>query len=165
MFHKPWLMTQNTAYTCLLETPSVPTYQALRVGSGLSSKTDEAAERGLPNTLFAVQILHDSTPVGMGRVIGDGGCFFQVVDIAVLKAHQGKGLGKRIMGEILKYIEANVPASGYVSLIADGQAQDLYAQFGFVHTAPRSVGMAYRRPGSQAEAGASVPESSPRQSA
>ncbi|CAN7545459.1 hypothetical protein LJR232_003692 [Aquipseudomonas alcaligenes] len=45
-----------------------------------------------------------------------------------------------------KYIEANVPESGYVSLIADGQAQDLYAQFGFVHTAPRSVGMAYRRP-------------------
>lgn len=31
----------------------------------------------------------------------------------------------------------------YVSLIADGQAQDLYAQFGFIPTAPRSVGMAY----------------------
>jgi hypothetical protein len=30
-------------------------------------------------------------------------------------------------------------------LIADGQAQDLYAQFGFVLTAPRSVGMAYLR--------------------
>ncbi|MDY0743246.1 GNAT family N-acetyltransferase [Paucibacter sp. R3-3] len=68
------------------------------------------------------------------------------MDIAVLKEHQGKGLGKRIMREILKYIEANVPASGYVSLIADGQAQDLYVQFGFVHTAPRSVGMAYKRP-------------------
>ena len=103
--------------------------------------------QGLPNTLFAVQVLHESQPVGMGRVVGDGGCFFQVVDIAVLKEHQGNGVGKRIMAEILKYIEANVPESGYVSLIADGQAQDLYAQFGFVHTAPRSVGMAYRRPG------------------
>lgn len=139
-------MTPLTDYACLLETPSVPVYQALRTGSGLSGKTDEAAVRGLPNTLFAVQILHQSQPVGMGRVIGDGGCFFQVVDIAVLKAHQGKGLGKRIMGEILKYIETHVPESGYVSLIADGQAQDLYAQFGFVQTAPRSVGMAYRRP-------------------
>jgi len=83
----------------------------------------------------------------MGRVIGDGGCFFQVVDIAVLREHQGKGLGKRIMGEILRFIETHVPESGYVSLIADGPAQDLYAQFGFVHTAPRSVGMAYKRPG------------------
>lgn len=135
-----------TTYSCVLETPSVETYRALRLASGLSPKTIEAALNGLPNTLFAVQILHDAQPVGMGRVIGDGGCFFQVVDIAVLKEHQGKGLGKRIMGEILQYIEAEVPESGYVSLIADGQAQDLYAQFGFVHTAPRSVGMAYKRP-------------------
>lgn len=137
---------QPGSYNLLLETPAVSTYQALRVGAGLSAKADDAAARGLPNTLFAVQVLHDATPVGMGRVIGDGGCFFQVVDIAVLKEHQGQGLGKRIMGEILKYIETQVPASGYVSLIADGQAQDLYAQFGFVHTAPGSVGMAYRRP-------------------
>ena len=137
----------SASYTCVLETPSIQTYQALRLGSGLSGKSDEAAVRGLPNTLFAVQILDDgSQPVGMGRVIGDGGCFFQVVDIAVLKSHQGKGLGKRIMGEIRKYIDANVPPSGYVSLIADGQAQDLYAQFGFVQTAPASVGMAYVRP-------------------
>ncbi|MFJ4056498.1 GNAT family N-acetyltransferase [Pseudomonas sp. NPDC089743] len=135
-----------TSYSCLLELPSVQTYQALRRGSGLSGKTDEASERGLPNTLFAVQILYGTVPVGMGRVIGDGGCFFQVVDIAVLPAHQGKGLGKRIMAEIIKYIQANVPESGYVSLIADGQAQDLYAQFGFIHTAPRSVGMAYSFP-------------------
>lgn len=84
--------------------------------------------------------------MGMGRVVGDGGCFYQVVDIAVLKEHQGKGIGKMIMGEIMQYIEANVPESGYVSLIADGKAQDLYAQFGFVQTAPGSVGMAFKRP-------------------
>jgi GNAT superfamily N-acetyltransferase len=140
-------MTTETplAYTCLLETPSVQTYRALRTGSGLSGKTEEAATRGLPQTLFAVQILHGAEPVAMGRVIGDGGCFYQVVDIAVLKAHQGRGLGKRIMGEIRKFIDAEVPPSAYVSLIADGQAQDLYVQFGFVHTAPASVGMAYKR--------------------
>lgn len=43
------------------------------------------------------------------------------------------------------YLEANVPESGYVSLIADGEAHKLYAQFGFVHTAPASVGMAFKR--------------------
>jgi len=35
----------------------------------------------------------------MGRVVGDGGCFHQVVDIAVLPRHQGKEVGKRIMVE------------------------------------------------------------------
>jgi hypothetical protein len=50
-----------------------------------------------------------------------------------------------IMAEIAEYIETSVPESGYVSLIADGNAQNLYAQFGFVPTAPSSVGMAFKR--------------------
>jgi ribosomal protein S18 acetylase RimI-like enzyme len=132
-------------YSVLFEIPSVEIYRNLRSGSGLSGKTIEAAARGLPRTLFAVQILDGTTPVGMGRVVGDGGCFYQIVDIAVLREHQGKGIGKLIMTEIMKYIEANVPETGYVSLIADGKAQDLYVQFGFVPTAPISVGMALER--------------------
>ncbi|PHV30140.1 N-acetyltransferase [Janthinobacterium sp. BJB426] len=111
----------------------------------MSAKTTDAAAKGLPNSLFAVQVLHGDEVVGMGRIIGDGGCFFQVVDIAVLPAHQGKGLGKLIMREITQFIETEVPESAYVSLIADGQAQALYAQFGFKHTAPASVGMALKR--------------------
>ena len=132
-------------YVLKHETRPIEVYRSLRTGAGLSAKTAEAAARGLPQTLFAVQIFEGDAPVGMGRVIGDGGCFFQVVDIAVLKAHQGKGLGKMIMAEIRQYIEAHVPESGYVSLIADGKAQDLYTQFGFIHTAPASVGMAFKR--------------------
>lgn len=137
----------DPAYSVLHATPDAGVYNALRTGAGLSAKTGEAAARGLPGSLFAVLILHRGQPIGMGRVIGDGGCFYQVVDIAVLPAHQGKGLGKRIMREIMDYLDANVPASGYVSLIADGKAQALYARFGFEPTAPASVGMAYR-PGS-----------------
>ncbi len=133
-------------YTILHATPTTEVYQRLRSQAGLSAKTTEAAARGLPHTLFAVQILHQAEPIGMGRVIGDGGCFFQVVDIAVLPEHQGKALGKRIMAEIMAYLKQNVPVSGYVSLIADGQAQHLYAQFGFVPTAPRSIGMAWMPP-------------------
>lgn len=135
----------NMSYRVLHAIPSVESYRILRGGSGLSEKTIRAAERGLPRSLFAVQVLDGTSAVGMGRVVGDGGCFFQVVDIAVLKEHQGKGIGKMIMSEIMQYIEANVPESGYVSLIADGKAQDLYAQFGFVHTGPTSVGMALKR--------------------
>jgi len=132
----------NASYRCLHQTPTIATYQALRQQAGLRPKSDQAAAKGLPNSLFSVQILQADTPVGMGRVIGDGGCFFQVVDIAVLPAHQGQGLGKRIMAEIMNYLREAVPPSGYVSLIADGQAKQLYAQYGFKETAPRSVGMA-----------------------
>ena len=138
-------MSAASPYTIRLAIPAIATYQHLRVAAGMSAKTMEAAARGLPNSLFAVQVLLGDEVVGMGRIIGDGGCFFQVTDIAVLPAHQGKGLGKRIMREIMQFIETEVPPSAYVSLIADGQAQDLYAQFGFKHTAPVSVGMALVR--------------------
>lgn len=132
-------------YTTRLAIPDAATYCHLRSASGLSPKTAEAAARGLPNSVFAVQVLQGDEIVGMGRIIGDGGCFYQVVDIAVLPAHQGRGLGKLIMREIMRYIDEQVPVSAYVSLIADGQAQNLYAQFGFTHTAPNSVGMAMKR--------------------
>lgn len=133
-------------YTTLHAIPSVETYRHLRVAAGLSPKSAEAATRGLPNTLFAVQLLHGGEPVGMGRVIGDGGTAFQVVDIAVRPEHQGKGLGKRLMAEIAAWLKANVPEGGYVSLLADVPADALYAQFGFVPTAPATLGMAWRRP-------------------
>lgn len=139
-------MTENTpAYSILHAIPSVETYRYLRTAAGLSAKTVEAAERGLPNTLFAVQIICAGEPVGMGRVIGDGGSFYQVVDIAVLPAHQGRGLGKMIMGAISDYIAREVPESAYVSLIADGEAYRLYEHFGFALTAPASQGMALKK--------------------
>ncbi|NJC44501.1 UNVERIFIED_ORG: ribosomal protein S18 acetylase RimI-like enzyme [Xanthomonas campestris] len=145
-------MTHSTPYRVVHQTPTVEAYRHLRQASGLSPKALEAAERGLPNSLFSVQVLCDGEPVAMGRVIGDGGCFYQVVDIAVLPEHQSRGLGKAVMGEIANYIEQEVPDSAYVSLIADGQAYRLYQQFGFVLTAPASVGMAFKRNTSSASA-------------
>lgn len=133
-------------YTVIHATPAPETYRHLRVASGLSAKSAEAAARGLPNTLFGVQVLFDGESVGMGRVIGDGGTAFQVVDIAVLPAHQGRGLGKLIIGEVAAWLSGHVPEGGYVSLLADVPADALYAQFGFVPTAPRTVGMAWKRP-------------------
>ncbi|WP_386352280.1 GNAT family N-acetyltransferase [Xanthomonas campestris] len=145
-------MLPSSLYRVVHRTPTVEAYRHLRQASGLGPKALEAAERGLPNSLFSVQILCDGEPVAMGRVIGDGGCFYQVVDIAVLPAHQGRGLGKAVMDEIASYIEREVPASAYVSLIADGEAYKLYQQFGFALTAPASVGMAFKRKTSRTSA-------------
>jgi len=121
--------------------PTIEEFRELRRLSGLSEKTLEAATRGLPNTIFAVVLERDGRAVGMGRVIGDGGTAYQVTDIAVLAEYRGQGLGKRIVGALVDWLHANAPKSAYVSLIADGPAKDLYAQFGFEETAPRSVGM------------------------
>ena len=75
-------------------------------------------------------------------MIGDGGTAFQVTDIAVLPEHRGQGLGKRIVAALVDWLKVNAPKSAYVSLIADGPAKDLYAQYGFKPTTEHgSIGM------------------------
>jgi ribosomal protein S18 acetylase RimI-like enzyme len=132
-------------YTIAAGVPRVDDYRELRVAAGLSPKSERAARLGLPNTLFGVVVTREGALVGMGRVVGDGGTSYQVVDIAVLPEHQGRGLGKRIMAALMEYLR-EVPEGAHVSLLADGPAEHLYAQFGFEETAPASVGMAWKRP-------------------
>ncbi|MFK4809395.1 GNAT family N-acetyltransferase [Devosia sp. ZW T5_3] len=131
-------------YVLAAETPSIADYRRLREVAGLSGKSQEAAATGLPNSWFAVIIRHGGAVVGMGRVIGDGGTAFQIVDIAVEPAHQGKGLGKQIMAALMQHLRQHAPATAYVSLIADGDARHLYAKYGFEPVMPASIGMATR---------------------
>lgn len=129
-------------YVLVERIPTVREYCDLRRLVGLSAKTEEAAAAGLPNTRYAVVLEHEGVAIGMGRVIGDGGTAFQVTDIAVLPEHRGQGLGKRIVAALVDWLRANAPKSAYVSLIADGPAKDLYAQYGFKPTTEHgSIGM------------------------
>lgn len=123
--------------------PGVDDYRRLRSVSGLSPKSAEAAALGLANTLYGVSLKRGDDTIGMGRIIGDGGCFFVVVDIAVQPEYQRRGLGKRIMTALDAWLRAHAPDSSNVSLFADGDARHLYAQYGFVEAGPVSVGMDY----------------------
>ncbi|WP_308637222.1 GNAT family N-acetyltransferase [Paenibacillus silvisoli] len=78
--------------------------------------------------------------------VKNGGCFYQVVDIAVDPEHQGKGYGKLIMSELMTYMDGHAPRGAYISLIADVPADRLYSKFGFAYTSPSSVGMYKKYP-------------------
>lgn len=137
-------MTYITAF----EDIPLESYLRLREESGLGAKTEEAAKAGLKNSLCSVLVVdpeYGNAHIGMGRVIGDGGCHCQVTDICVLPEYQGKGLGKAIMEKLMEFIENELPASCYISLIADGDASFLYEKFGFKDTMPESKGMYYKR--------------------
>ncbi|MEU5894619.1 MULTISPECIES: GNAT family N-acetyltransferase [Streptomyces] len=129
-------------YELRAEVPSVETFRRLRTDAGLSDKAPEAVALALPNTWHGVVLHHEGEPIGMGRIIGDGGTAFQLVDICVHPAHQGRGLGRRIMAALTEELERRAPATAYVSLIADGPARHLYEKFGFADTATHdSIGM------------------------
>jgi len=80
----------------------------------------------------------------MGRLLGDGGWYFHVVDMAVLPEHQRRGLGDAILGALLDRVRDLAPPGAYVNLFADPPGRALYARHGFADTAPGSVRMALR---------------------
>lgn len=103
-----------------------------------------AAAIGLPASWCAVCLRDEGELVGMGRLVGDGALFLQVVDIAVLPAWQRRGLGRRIMAALMEQARLRAPAGTVMTLLADGEACRLYELFGFRLSAPRSQGMLLR---------------------
>ncbi len=110
---------------------TVREYCALRDASGLGAFPDENARIGLANTLTAVWLRHEGRLIGMARIIGDGGCFAQVTDVAIHPDFQRQGLGARVMEQLLLQARETLPKDLYISLIADPGAENLYAKFGF----------------------------------
>ena len=127
--------------------PGVPTttdYVRLRRESGLTPRTAEQADRALRGSWAGCHVVHldDGATVGMGRLIGDGGWYFHVVDMAVLPAHQRRGLGDWVLGWLLDRIREEAPPDAFVSLMADPPGRRLYARHGFTENRDASIGMA-----------------------
>ncbi len=124
--------------------PEVADYLALRVVSGLTPRRADQAAAAIAGSWSAVHVVEERTgkTVAMGRVLGDGGWYFHVVDMAVDPGHQRRGLGAAILAALLDTIRAGAPPGAYVNLLADPPGRALYARHGFRETAPESVGMA-----------------------
>lgn len=136
----------NPGYRLELTTPTVADYLHLRRTAGLTPKTEEQATAALPASWAACHVVEESTGavVGMGRLLGDGGWYFHVVDMAVLPEHQRQGLGDEILGALLNQVRRAAPPGAYISLLADPPGRHLYERHGFAETAPESIGMALR---------------------
>ncbi|WP_260260190.1 GNAT family N-acetyltransferase [Vibrio intestinalis] len=132
-------------YNVEQEIPTPENYIQIRLRAGLSEKSIEAATIGLSNSLYSVVVYANNSPIGLGRVIGDGGCFFEITDIAVLPEHQGKGVGSLIMEALTGWLKINAPRTAYVSLMAHHGTPEFYANFGFKYAElPNASGMYLR---------------------
>lgn len=149
--------------------PPVPQYLHLRAASGLTPKTPAQAAPVATGSWYGCFIKFTPPPpspsyaeeatagteegqggeeeeeiVGMGRIIGDGGWYFLIADIAVLPAHQRKGLGEAVLQHLLAYLKANTSSEGggvYVTLFADEAGRKLYLRNGFADPMPTHLGM------------------------
>ena len=123
------------------EVPDPETFLALRLGAGMRARSKEGIEKGLGKELFSVvlRLEENLEPVGMGRVVGDGGTIFVICDMAVVDNWQRKGGGTMIMEALMEYILREAPPKSYVNLMAD--IDGFYERWGFVPSLPHSRGM------------------------
>lgn len=122
--------------------PEAEHYNRLRALAGLGARTPEQASAGLHGAWWALHIVDDAgIPVAMGRVLGDGGWYFHIIDMAVDPAHQRRGLGAAVLDALLTRIRDNAPPGAYVCLMADEPGRHLYRSFGFEPSLPASEGM------------------------
>ncbi|WP_417431505.1 GNAT family N-acetyltransferase [Kiloniella sp.] len=99
----------------------------------------EAAKIGLPNSLYGVSVRDGEKLIAMGRVVGDGACNFEIVDVAVNPNYQGQGLGRKVVEHIDNYLSSVVLVGSYVSMIADESV--FYEKLGYKLVSPASYGM------------------------
>ncbi|GAB4059891.1 GNAT family N-acetyltransferase [Catellatospora paridis] len=91
----------------------------------------DALPLSLERTRHAVVAVHEGEVVGVGRVLGDGAIYFYLHDIAVLPAHQGRGVGRAIVTALERWIATQAGPRSFVGLFAAGDSMRLYETFGY----------------------------------
>ncbi len=93
----------------------------------------EQVRIALENTIATFTCYDGDCPVGMVRVIGDGGMSFYIKDFAVIPSYQGKGAGKCLMMALECHVKECKPLDWAVSLelISSKEAVNFYKKYGF----------------------------------
>lgn len=128
-------------YELIKKMPSIEDYLNIRKNT-LGEKTRQSAKLAIDNSWYGVHIKIRDKAIGMGRMIGDG-CTFHITDVTVLPQHQDLGFESVIIEALVNYYYKNAPNDGCLTIIAKGQFKNLYKNFNFIETAPKSIGMKF----------------------
>ena len=93
----------------------------------------EQTRLAMEHTLFRVSIYDGNEIVAMARMIGDMGLDYYIKDVVVKPEYQGKGIGRLLINELLKFIKENGIKNTdiFVELCAMPDKISFYEKFGF----------------------------------
>lgn len=106
----------------------------------------EQVRLAMQHTLFRVSIFDGDTIVAMARVIGDMGLDYYIKDVVVRPEYQGKGIGRMVINELLKFINDNgiIGTDIFVELCAMPDKIPFYEKFGFTSNEAQRLKMMYK---------------------
>jgi GNAT superfamily N-acetyltransferase len=93
----------------------------------------EQTRLAMEHTLFRVSVFDGDRIVAMARVIGDMGLDYYIKDVIVRPEYQGRGIGRLMINEILRFInDHGVEGTDiFVELCAMPDKIPFYEKFGF----------------------------------
>jgi ribosomal protein S18 acetylase RimI-like enzyme len=94
----------------------------------LGDKKPDHLRKVFGNSLYVSFVYDGGKLVGAGRALADGGDCSYICDIAVLPSHQGTGLGKRLVGDLVERSRGHKK----IILYAVPGREPFYKKFGFL---------------------------------
>lgn len=106
----------------------------------------EQTRLAMEHTLFRVSVFDKEKIVAMARVIGDMGLNYYIKDVVVRPEYQGKGIGRMLINELLKFINDNGirDTDIFIELCAMPDKIPFYEKFGFDANEVQRLKMMYR---------------------
>lgn len=108
-------------------------YNVLRGSVDFIHITPKRAACALANSLYKIIAYDGERPVGMARVVGDGGYVYFICDVIVHPHYQSRGLGRRIIEHVLGWLEGQVDEGEtiMVNLMSAMNKEEFYGKLGF----------------------------------
>lgn len=100
-----------------------------------------SAETLAASALVTVVAALEGRTIGAASVCGNGVEIFVVRDVIVLPDFQGRGVGRLLMTELMKWVEENVPKGAQLTLQTGTGTTEFYEEFGFIGPDKGLIGM------------------------
>lgn len=112
---------------------TVENYNGLRQAVGWIPVTPKRAATALNNSFYLCVAMDGTTPVGMARIVSDGGYTYFITDVIVRPDYQGNHIGTELISRVLDFIEKDVlpGETVMVSLMSAFRRESFYERFGF----------------------------------
>lgn len=117
-----------------VNTISVKDYNDLRKSVDWIQITERRAQTALQNAFYLCVAMDGDTPVGMARIVSDGGYTYFITDVIVRPEYQGNKIGTGLISRLMDYIEKDVMEGEtvMVSLMSAYERESFYEKFGFM---------------------------------